>query len=540
VRKKIVLMKPKTPPSTPRAPESFLAKFGHHILALLSGFDRIRFRATQRLLFQPASMESYLTFCGVLIKDFKHFAENLTQRVKTAAYQAAATVHRPVQYLGAADTDKETRARELARTDGIKEGLIAIFTAVEPCWSYSVRGDRQTKEIHLVLEPRKCLHLYHYYQHRDFGLMHARVQTWFPFTVEVCLNGREWLARQMDRAGIGYVQRDNCFTWVEQPEAVQALLDQQLHTDWPKALDALLEQAHPLHTELTKPFHQPYYWSACQTEYATDVLFKDAATLAQYYQAFLHHGISTFKSPDVLRFLGHFVPANGQVPKRFQGEATSSLKERPEGVRLRHTVNGNSLKVYDKEGSVLRVETTIVHPEHFKVYRPAEGDPEQKLRWMRLRRGVADLWRRGEVSHAANRRYLEALASVTGKTPLREEAETVCRRCRVDGRAYRALNPWSPEDGALLEAVSRGEFALEGLRNRDLRALLYPQKGTPEEQRRQTGKVTRKLALLRAHGLLRKVSGTHRYQVTERGRRLITALLAARNADVDQLTKLAA
>jgi hypothetical protein len=305
-------------------------------------------------------------------------------------------------------------------------------------------------------------------------------------------------------------------------------------------LDALLQQAHPLHREIGRPFHQPYYWSASQTEYATDVLFEDARALARWYRPFLHHGMSTFKSTDVLRFLGHYVPASGRVPQRFRGEVTSSLKERPEGVRLRHTVNGNSIKVYDKQGSVLRVETTIVHPERFKVYRPADRDPELRLRWQKLRRGVADLWRRGEVSHASNRRYLEALASVTGKTPLREEAVTLCRPIQVAGRRYRALNPWAPADGALLEVISRGEFNLHGFRNRDLRGLLYLRRGSTEEDRRRSGRVSRLLSLLRAHGLIRKISGTHRYQVTERGRRLITALVSARNADVDQLTQLAA
>lgn len=522
------------------APESFVSKFGKHITGILCGFDRIRFRATQRLLFQPNSMESYLSTCGVLIKQFKRFAEGITERVKAAAYQAAAAAGRPVQYLGGAKSDKETLAREMARKEGIKEGLIAVFTAVEPCLSYSVRGDRKSKEIHLVLETRKCLHLYHYYQHHDFGLMHVRVQSWFPFTVDVCLNGRDWLAGQMEAAGLKYVQRDNCFTWVEDPVKAQALLDQQLHTNWTERLNALLQQAHPLHQEIGRPFHQPYYWSASQTEYATDVLFADAPTLAKWYRPFLHHGLSTFKSVDVLRFLGHYVPPSGRVPKSFRGQLTTSFKERPEGVRLRHTVKGNSIKVYDKQGSVLRVETTIVHPEHFKVYRAAEGDPEQRLRWQKLRRGVADLWRRGQVSHAANRRYLEALASVTGKTPLRDEAATVCRSIKVEGRHYRALNPWALADGALLEAISRGEFVIQGFRNRDLRALLYPGQAAAHEERRRSARVSRLLALMRAHGLVRKISGTHRYQVTERGRRIVTALLSARNADVDQLTQLAA
>jgi hypothetical protein len=309
-------------------------------------------------------------------------------------------------------------------------------------------------------------------------------------------------------------------------------LDKQLRTDWNRALNALLAKAHPLGPEIGRPINQGYYWSARQTEFATDLMFTDARSLAGLYPQFLHHGVRSFASPDVLRFLGQ------ACPNKFRGQVTSTLKRRPEGVRLRHTVNGNSIKVYDKQGSVLRVETTIVNPNQFRVYRPSQG--EQRLQWQKLRYGVADLYRRAQVSQAANGRYLEALASVTGKTPLHQEVISVCRTITVEGQRYRALNPWSPEDGALLEAVNRGEFVIQGLRNRDLRGLLHPRKGTPEEERRRAGRMTRKLALLRTHGLLKKVSGTHRYQVTEKGRRIITALLAARQADVEQLTKMAA
>ncbi len=530
----IWLMKTNSLPAQNGAPQSFLTKFGQNITAVLSGFDRLLFQASIRVLFNPKSMEDYLLVCKVLFKDFKTFAQKWTDRIKAAAYQTAERAGRPIKYLQDPSVSKEDLARRLAREDKIKEGLIALFTAVEPCWSYSVRGDRQTKEIHLVLERRKCTHLYHYYQHRDFGLTHVRVQTWFPFTVSVCLNGREWLARQMDRAGIGYEQRDNCFVKVSDPKAAQALLNQQLQSDWAKLLNPLLNQAHPLAAEIGRPINQGYYWSARQTEYATDLLFKDAPSLAALYPQFLHHGIRSFASPDVLRFLGRACP-NG-----FRGEVNSTLKHRPEGVRLRHTANGNSVKVYDKQGSVLRVETTVVNPRQFRVYRPWEGDPEKRLKWQRLRYGVADLYRRAEISRAANTRYLEALASVSGKTPLAQEVATVCRRITVDGKRFRALNPWSPEDGTLLEAINRGEFAIAGLRNRDLRSLLYPRKAKPEEERRRAAKITRKIGLLRAHGFLRKVSGTHRYHLTDNGRRIVTALLAARQADVDQLTKLAA
>lgn len=515
-------------------PAAFLEKFGDRITGCISGFDRVRFQGTLRLLFQPSSMEAYLSTVGVLIKDFMRYAQSLTQRVKDLAYEGARAQGRPIQYLNKGDVSKEDLAREIAARDGITSGLVALFSAVEPCWSYAVRGDRASKQIHLELEMRKCSHLYHYHMHPEFGLSHVRVQTWFPFTVQVCVNGREWLARQMAQAGLAFEQRDNCFVSISDPARAQELLEEQLRTDWKKVLNGFLAQAHPLGEELGRPFHQEYYWSATQTEFATDLMFRDAESLAALYPQLVHHAIRSFSSPDVLRFLGKTLPG------RFQGEVVSTLKRRPEGVRVRHSVNGNSIKTYDKQGRVLRVETTINHPEQFKVYRPVESDPAGGFKWQKVRRGVADFWRRAEVSKAANGRYLSALASVTGTVPLKAEAGSITRRKVVAGRSYRAINPWSAEDGALLEIVSRGEFTINGFRNRDVRGHLYANKGTAAEERKRSASVSRKLALFRAHGLIRKVTGTHRWTLTEAGRRLATALLAARNANVDELTKLAA
>lgn len=527
-------MKKTTLTATPGVPESFVSKCGSKVTGFLCGFDRLRFRATLGMLFQPAIMGQYLSRQNVLLKDFRTYALGITERIKSTARRAAATAHRPEQYLPSPRTSKEDLARTIAQRDRIQDGLIALFSTVEPCLSYTVRGNRAAQKLELVLETRKCTHLYHYFMHRDFGLMHVRVQTWFPFTVDVCLNGREWLARQMDRADLRYEQRDNCFVRVSDPVRAQALLDEQLRTDWPKVLGALLDQAHPLHAELSAPLGRDYYWSASQTEFATDVMFRSARGLASVYPKFLHHGIRSFGSADILRFLGRVHPG------KFRGEVTSTLKRRPEGVRLKHVVNGNSLKMYDKQGRVLRVETTIVNPCDFRVFRPSETDPEQRNKWQPMRRGVADLWRRAEVSRAANERYLTALASTTSATALAEEAQPLCRPRTVDGRRHRALNPWSAEDAALLEAVSAGEFALNGLRNRDLRARLFTVATEPAERRRQSAAITRRLALLRAHRLIKKVTGTHRWVLTDQGRRVITALLTARQASVDQLTKLAA
>jgi hypothetical protein len=214
-----------------------------------------------------------------------------------------------------------------------------------------------------------------------------------------------------------------------------------------------------------------------------------------------------------MRFLGR--KANGN----FTGEITTSFKDRAEGVRVKHWVRGNSVKMYDKAGSILRVETTIARTNDFKVLSRPHDDPDGKLHWRPLRKGVAVLHRRAEISQRSNERYLDALAAVDETTPCAHLFDAVARPVVDSRRRFRALRIGDADDLAILHAISRGEFATAGFRNRELRLLLHPKAATApiDEQRRLSAKIGRELRLLRAHGLIKKIPRTHRYQLTERG-----------------------
>ena len=524
-----------------KSSNSFVQKHSASIIGILSGFDRLRLRGTLRQLYCARVMESYLSACHILIKDFGQLVERTTRAVKEKAKELAQKRSRPFLFVPSSQTSKEDLARKIATKDQITEGLIAVFNSVEPCQSFRVIGNHQTKQIELKVETRKCSHLYFYFEHQKFGFMHLRLQTWFPFQVNICLNGRHWLGKQLDEAGIAYQKKENTFLRVADLNRAQALLDQQLETDWPQELGKLLNEVHPLHRSICRPLKLKYYWSASDTEYATDLIFKSPESLARLYPSLIHHAISSFSCPDVMRFLGRYVPiTTGRVWGQFDGEIISDTKRRLEGVRVKHSLNGNSIKFYDKQGSVLRVETTILRPEGFRTYRKPEGRPKEPKRWLPLRRGLADMKRRAAISARANHRYLEALGSTSGTVPLFEWVQKSCRPIIKDGQRYRALNPWGPEDGRLLELVSQGEFAINGFRNRDIRAAYFKSRCDEKELKRRMQWVGRRLRLLRAHGLIQKVAGTHRYILSDKGRTTITALLAARRADVDQLTKLAA
>ena len=535
----------------------FVQRHARIVTGVLSGFDRLVLHGTLRLFSYPAGLLKYLCHHRVKLKDFGTHSRQLSDRIAAASLKAVEEAGRPIVYLPSSQDRKEDIAREIAAGDGVKEGTICVLKTVELCRSYEVSRNAQTHQIELRRRQRKCLHLYHYLIHPVFGFMHVRLQTWYPFDLQVCLNGREWLSRQLDAAGIGYVRQRNTFTQIDNLKAAQRMLRQQIHASWKTLLGKLVRSVHPVSKEffLTMPdgSHAPvsYYWTVPQSEWATDVMFTSRAKLLPLYERLIRHGITSYGPGDVLRFFGRRVKQDGTPWSSFPGEIATDVKTRTEGVRIKHRANGNSLKMYDK-GSVLRIETTLYQPRDFRVFRQPEGRPTASPRWMPLRQGLADLKRRAEVCQKANERFLQAQAAVDLPLPLRQLVAGLCRPAQLPGRLhsdgtrsrvrrFRALNPLAEEDAALLAAISRPEFSQNGLRNRDLRPLLFPgSPADPRRQKQQSAAVSRKLAMLRAHGLIRKVPRTHRYILSEFGQQAIAALLAAQNANTLELVELAA
>ena len=517
--------------------KQFITKHEGLINGVISGFDRLVFRGSLRTLSHEKGMYLYLSRVHVLLKGLGSHVQAMSDRIKETTKALAKARGITEMYLPSSKTNKEAIARQIAAERRITEGLICILSVVELCRTYQVRSDRKAKQIYLEPCWRKCLFYYHYMIHPVFGFMNARIQTWVPFPIQICINGREWLSRQLDAAHLKYVRRENSFVWLENARRAQQLLDEQLRVSWPKVLDDIAFHLNPVREDMFKQFPISYYWCVYQSEWATDVLFRDADSLARLYPRFVHHGLSSFASPDVMRFLGRKVSPQGRVHGHFKGEVISTLKHRPEGVRIKHSVNDNTIKLYDKQGSVLRVETTINNSRDLKVYRRKEGQRTGPRSWQRMRKGIADLHRRAHLSQAANERYLDALAAVSDDTTLADLTKDFCRPVTYQGKRFRALRLWHPEELRLLEAVNRGEFITTSFRNRDLVRVLFPNVSTPEELKRVSRMLSYRLRILRAHGLVVKIQRSHRYLVTPKGRRAITALLTAQQTTINQLTK---
>ena len=493
--------------------ERFLKRHQGRIKGIISGFDRILFKGAFRSISYSSGLQAWLTSRKILRKDFAAYAEGLSSEIVQKAEQFAQQQHRPYQYVASAKESKEDIARRIADVRQIREGLVCILSCVEPCKSFKVaRLSAKKKHSGMKCVDRKCLHLYFYFLDREFGLMHIRLQTWFPFPIQVCINGWEWLALKMKGEGISYEKRDNCFASIGNFNRAQQLIDSLLDRRYEGVLNRFARLANPWFCARNPLDLQPYYWTIRQCEYSTDVAFKDAASLSSVYPALLRHAIHHFHCHDVLQFLGR------RTRSDFNGEVKSEIRLRVEGTRIKHWVEENSIKMYDKQGCVLRVETTMNNPRRWKTWRRVTRNGKRTLAWIPMRKSIADIKRRAEVARAANFRYLDALSVVGESIAARQVLDPLAQRLVRSGRSYRPLHAVEPHDSTLLAAISRGEFLLDGFRNSDLLPLLHPlSDNDPVARRKASQKVSRSLRLLKEHGIIHKVAHSNVYRLRRRG-----------------------
>ena len=499
--------------------ENFIERHRDRVSGVLYGFDRLIFNGQPKILSFSKGLERFLAARRLRYAEFKDFFVSVTEQLIAHIEAYCADRRRPYIYLSSPSASKHETAQAIAERDGVTEGLVCVLGCLERCNTVQIRRDRHGRP-RLTFTTRQCKFLYLYLIDPVFGWMHIRVQTWIPFAVQIYVNGRTFLARQLERRKVPFRQDGNCFTAIADLDLAQQQLEHLAKWDWRQQLDGWVNDL--LTPVLALLNGRTYFWTLRQSEHALDVLFKSSDELARVYPALADHAIRHFRSNDILRFLGH------RRVDLFNGEANSHWRERGEGVRIRHTVRGNSIKMYDKAGSVLRVETTINNPDAIRVMRPRKSTG--KMERQGLRRGICDVYRRHEAAYAANQRYLIALAVVGFDPPSSEVLDAVSRPVIRRGRRHRALHPVGPDDARLLSVLSDARFAVQGFRNRDLRNNLFPHRRRERESRRDGARITRQLALLRAHGLIRRIPRSHRYQLTLKGHAVAATALSARQA----------
>lgn len=501
-------------------PSGFERSHREELRGTLTTIDRLIVHGHLSRLWFPNHMAFFLDRLGVrIVRDFGQFMKEASSKVIVHAETLAKKAGRPYLYQDRVVRGKDDLAREIAARDGITEGLICVFSTVEPAMCFALAGGAVRPRL------RKCLHLYFYVMDRELGFIHIRLQTWFPFQIQVYLNGHEWLARQLARRGIGFERYENTFLSIDDLPLAQRLCASFTRRRWTRLFDAFARRINPWLSVIRKHEFGTYYWCVDACEVSTDLMWRDRPSLLRVLDDVFDYALRAFSADDVVRFLGlKCRPQTGDLETRHA--------RRPEGRRIKHRIRQNWLKLYDK-WSVLRVETVINNPADFRVLR-FENDRRgrRRGRWMRMNKGIHNLWRHVQIGEAINRRYLDALAEVKPTGAAVAQLDSLCRQRFQLGRHFARFNPVSRRDSDLFAAVLSGAHLITGLCNQDLQRQLWPlQTADQAEARRRCRRVCRLIAKLRGHGLLAKIPGRRRYRVTLLGRRLMAAAIHYRSRD---------
>jgi hypothetical protein len=521
---------------------SFQTVYQDRVVGELTCFDRVILKGHLTTLYPQGSFKAFLDSQGVRLADFADYVSRVSADLKAHAQALAADAGRPYEYLQGTMTkatghSKEDFVRQIAARDRVDSGLVAVLATVEPCRSFGVRGNHASHRLEVVRQPRKCLFFYFYFLDPRLGLIHVRLQSWFPFETQIWLNGHYALAKALDARGIGYRMHANSFTQVDDLDLAQRLADRFSARNWLPWLNTLAQRVNPMLPVLELAGFGGYYWVTDQTEVSTDVLFSSRPALEQVTPELFQHATTTFSSEDILRFLGR------KPHPALKAEVGTSTRHRSEGWRVKHRLGRNSIKVYDK-GPCLRVETTINDPTALRAWRTTEhvtGTSRRRhlVRHRQLapvRKGIANLRTIYQAGRAANQRYLDALATAATHGSAVRQLDRLCHP-RVHGhRRHAPFSPLSARDLAIFRAVLAGENTIIGFANRDLAQHLYPKPARdPVDRARRCAATSRLIAKLRGHGLIRKLPGRRRYRTTQRGRDFLSTIITLHDRDIPAL-----
>jgi len=504
-------------------------RFGKDIKGVIECFDRIVLFGTYKGIGWPSAMEQHLWAHGIKLVDYtKSYANHLRLRVAEHVRKEAQRAGVSIQQVNFSQR-KEALVEAILQKRGRHEGVVCVLGAMERCRTFKVGKDQQSNRLALQWSPGKCQHYYIYFIERELGLCYLRIPTWAPFRLQFYCNGHDWLERRMKQEGIRFKKADNCFTHISDFERAQQLA----HQFDAERVHGILKRIARRWVAVDKDFGHSLHWSIYQAEWATDIVFKNDKVLPDLYAQITRTAACEVGCADIYRFLGK------RHTSRSKAEVSSRLQTLVQGTRIKHTLGATSLKMYDKAGSVLRIECTTSDVKSFTHYRKVE--PRQSPRASASKRGTKagsvvtgkavqaasrhapmrktlySLPALSEAMRAVNQRYLAHISQWQDRTRERHDLRHITAGVRDErDHHHRGLNFFREEDAQFMQAIQRGEYQIRGLRNRSLQEHLPGWK---------PAKIGRALRRCRAHGLLKKVAGTHKYYLTKTGS---SSLVAAR------------
>jgi hypothetical protein len=475
-------------------------RYGDRIAGVLSCYDRIVITGTVPVICYAEGMTRFLHSRGIRIFDYPQFAQTLRDRVRDVAASLAETADITIEHIAKSHVRKEEVVARVLAQRGDHPGLVHIVSAMEACDSYRPWHDKASGKTFVRPDSGKCLHYYFYFMDADLGLIYLRVPTWCPFRLQFYCNGHSWLARQLAAEGIDYTMADNAFVRIADWQRAQTLADALSPDLLHRTLDGYAAQCCPV----SDVFGQTYHWSLMQVEYATDLAFRSTTTLGPLYEQLVRQSVLSVKAEQVASFLGRHV-----TPQLAQ-EIGSQFSTRIEGTCIKHRFGKSSIKMYDKCGIVLRIETTANDVSFFKHHRKVEhrdGLPTREL--APVKKSIYSLIDLRGILLGCNRRYLSHLSSLDDFSAGVRALDRLTRPHKVEEKTVKGINFFEPGESALLRALQNPRVNISGIRRGDL---------LPDLDMFSPNRLSRQLRRLLDLGAIKRVTGTYRYYLTKAGR----------------------
>jgi hypothetical protein len=493
---------------TERVPERFRGR----VHGVLSCYDRIVISGSLFPLCFAQGATSYLYRRQIRIFDYTRFAEPLRDQITTAMKALAQENGVTIEFVTRQTGRKEDRIRQVLDARGDHPGVVHILSAMESCPTYKPWHDKATGKTFLKAAKGKCLHYYIYFIDPELGLCYLRVPTWCPFRLQFYCNGHNWLAQQLKQQRIDFQCADNAFIRLADFDRANELAAQLDIA----ALHARLDEIARRYCPVVDTLQLTYQWTIMQAEFATDLVFKQPADLGAFYPHLLETLVHAVKPADIATFLGRKLNGN------YQDEMGNRLgTARCLGTRIKHTMGAVSIKLYDKFGLLLRIETTVNDASFFKQYRHVNHrNGQTSTQWATMRKSIYSLPALRESLLAANQRYLAFIAAVDTPEAGLQRLQQLTEAKTENQHRYKGFNLLAEDDAGLLRLLLRGEFCVAGMTNKALRQVLSG---------KNSGQISRLLKRLRVHGLIKKVGTHHKYYLTRLGRLVATTVLKLRD-----------
>ena len=254
------------------------------------------------------------------------------------------------------------------------------------------------------------------------------------------------------------------------------------------------------------------HWTTYQAEWATDIVFKSTRILPDLYQELVRTAAVEVKCPDIYGFLGR------RLTEQSASEVSNRLQTLIEGTRIKHTLGHTSIKMYDKQDRILRIETTTSNVSFFKHHREVRHrDGTRETKHTSMRKTIYRLGALGEQMQACSRRYLSFISQWRDHSRERADLRKVTRSVKDNKqRSYRGLNFFRQDDLQFMLAIIRGEHLINGFTNRALQALL------PGWSPQKIGRMLTRFRVLR---LIKRIGKTYKYYLAQLGKRTLVAAL---------------